>query len=436
LETVIPINLERMHLFGADINVCMMAEIDIKVQKTTIEQAVKALTKRHPLLTAGIFFDENNNAHYRLQRSRPISVDYYEEINGDEWKNWILHQNALLFDFENGPLLRIFAGVRDGKSTFALLGHHLLGDGLSFLYLLRDFLLALENNLPNEQITPRILTGAADFPRKAQMRGLTKVLVKSLNRAYRAKGKRYTTSDFTALHQRIHRTRQPNFCDFYLSKSETSALVKQCRQQDVTVNEAITAAFMSARQNAGNTSDYLGIACSVRNEVKNAPGESMGNFVSGISVSAEYNREISFWDNARRLQSLLSLRLKDSKQRMVALAFLDLLDKNLIDSMNFFPVEENITKPTKIVCGKLCGTPYDRGLGVSNLGKHEFVYNTFRVVNCLFIPPLFFQNDFIVSALTINSRLAICLRYIGAELTAEMVERQFQNAKELLFSES
>jgi len=43
-------------------------------------------------------------------------------------------------------------------------------------------------------------------------------------------------------------------------------------------------------------------------------------------------------------------------------------------------------------------------------GKHEFVYNTFGVVNSL--------------------------RYIGAELTAEMVEGQFQNAKELLFSES
>ena len=432
MDKIIPIQLERTHLFSADINVSTMVEIDRTIEKENVEEAIDAVLQRHPLLSSVIRRDDDGNAFYHLNCSKPFHIDFHKDAE-ISWEDWFMQQIEKTFDFENGPLLRLLVLFKEKSTVFVFVGHHLLGDGLSFLYLSRDFLMALERNLAKEVKFPLLLQKSL-LPSYAKLRFLPALLAKKLNKDFQSSQKRYSLEEFKILQKSVFRSRQPSLAGFSFTKEETARLIAQCHKAEVTVNEALTTAFLYARKKAGNPSDYLGISCNIRNEIKVDPEDSMGNFVSGISISVQYDKTIDFWENAKRLQNILSPKLKSPRQRLLAMSFLAALNHDLIDSVNFVSVEKTPHKSTKILCDRLCGNPYDRGLGISNLGKHYLAFKTFQITDFLFLPPLFGQNDFIVGAITVNDHLFLCLRYIGSELSRSMVDKQYLDAKEILLS--
>jgi hypothetical protein len=89
-----------------------------------------------------------------------------------------------------------------------------------------------------------------------------------------------------------------------LSESQTTELVQRCRDEKVTVNSALTAAFVGAPQIVQGRSNELSstvIAGDLRSRLPKPAGEEMGYFAAGISLDYSYDEKKGFWENARRL---------------------------------------------------------------------------------------------------------------------------------------
>lgn len=338
------------------------------------------------------------------------------------------------FDFQNGPLLKMLVIRSKGHTTFTVLGHHLLGDGISYVYFMRDFLAALDNHLDDIQLLPPIIQNASALPREGRLGWLMKVLTKKLNRDYKKSGKQFTYNDYDSMYETYNRSKVPSMCLFSFTADETQELIDLCHSHHVTVNEAITTAFVSARKNAGIKSDYLGVSCSIRDEMTVNPKESMGNYVAGTAVSACYDDSLDFWTNARNIGDLLNSKLKKPGKRLIALSLLDAIDDSLIDAMNFAGFGGYRNSTAQKLCDILCGVPADEGLGISNLGKFKMCFTQFSVEKMWFVPPLFASSDFIVGVLTLNHEMSFCLRYSASKQEEDSIIKLFEEAKSRLLT--
>lgn len=432
MSDYIRINTEREHIFSPDIHVGIAAKINTSIDNDRIYDAIKALYHRHPLLTATIIFDEKNTAYYKLYSSKPIQIEFVESEDPLIWKSWMADTNHKPFDFQNGPMLKMLVIRSKGHTIFAVLGHHLLGDGISFVFFMRDFLAALDNHLDDMQLFPPIIQNALSLPAKGRLGWLMKVLAKKLNRDYRRSGKQFTYNDYYSLYETYNLGKNPSMCLFSLNTDETQRLIDLCRLHRVTVNEAITAAFVSARKDAGIKSDYLGVSCSIRAEMTVNPKEGMGNYVSGIALSANYDDSLDFWTNSRNIGNLLNTKLKKTRKRMIALSLVDAIDDSLIDAVNFAGFGGYRNPTAQKLCDILCGVPADKGLGISNLGKFKMDFEQFSVEKMWFVPPLFASSDFIVGVFTLNNEMNFCLRYSASEYEKDAISNLFEKAKSRL----
>jgi|AGTN01.1.fsa_nt_gi Uncharacterized protein containing a NRPS condensation (elongation) domain len=432
MENNILINTERYLLFAPDIHVGIGAKIGVKITGGQISEAIRLSCLRHPLLTSTIRFDSENRAFYALGTSRPIVPEYIEaEDFGSIALSWMNGKNRAPFDLENGPLLRILLVRSNNETCVFMLGHHILGDGLGYVNLLKDFLGFLDGKASAVELIPPIIRSEADFPKKTGLRLILKPGLKFLNSKYEKSGKSYNLEDYRILYQKLIDSRGPAAFFSELTEEETSKIIKNCKARGVTVNEGITAAFASAREEIGGLSRYIGIAVDARKDLTTKPLDCMGNFVSGIAVKDfRYDNNLDFWENAIVLKNLTEEILKNKRRRLAALTFLNAFGDGLKDAINFYPFEENPNKIVKSFAPRFYPEKF-KGLGVSNLGKQSFDYS-FPVSNAFFIPPLFASGDLIAGIITVNGRMSVCLRYGSKEISPETVKRIYDRAIKLL----
>lgn len=234
------------------------------------------------------------------------------------------------------------------------------------------------------------------------------------------------------MYQNYNHRKIPELLTFSLNKEETQTIIDNCHKNNITVNEAITTAFFAARMSLCINSNYLCVSCDVRKDIRPNPKESMGNFVSGISLNAGYDGSIYFWQNAHQMKNKLNAKLKNIKKRFIALAWVDALDDSLIDAINFAGFGGYKNKAAQKLCDILCGVPADKGLGVSNLGKFTCEFEKFSLTEIYFVPPLFASNDFIAAVFTVNEKMYFSLRYAAAEISDSKAANIFNKAKAYL----
>jgi NRPS condensation-like uncharacterized protein len=429
---MIRINTEREHIFSPDIHVAVSSTVNTVISNAQVSDAVKAVCRRHPLLSGTIFIDEKDIAYYRLNSSEPVEINYSENNNALYWHKWIIESNRTAFDLRHGPLLRILVERLSASTTITALGHHLLGDGKSYFYLMRDILMSLDGRLNDEILTPPVIQDSSALPSGAQLGLLPKLLAEKLNHDFRKSRKRFLYSEYTGLHQKYSNEKIPALLTFSLSREETRNVIDSCHHHGVTVNEAISTAFFAARKNSGVTSDYLGVSCDVRDGITPSPKESMGNFVSGISIEADYRNDIGFWENAEIMGKRLRTKLQSTSKKYIALAWADALDDVLLDAVNFVGFGAYKNRTAQKLCDIICGVPADEGLGISNLGRFNCFFNTFALEEISFVPPLFAADDFIVGVITVDHIMRFCIRYAAAKMSEDHAEDIYYKAKSCL----
>jgi NRPS condensation-like uncharacterized protein len=176
----------------------------------------------------------------------------------------------------------------------------------------------------------------------------------------------------------------------------------------------------------------LGVAVNTRNELETEPYHCMGNYVTGISANVNIP-DGSFISNAKNIAAILRKQLSNPKARHLIVNFLGEFDTDLVESI-MFASYGNYHLPVSKKIGELIREGLDKkGLGISNLGRHEFNnYNTLQLLDMQFIGPAFPANLVSVSIITVNGRLTICLGYNETEIKSDMIKKIYERAVDLL----
>jgi hypothetical protein len=429
-----PILNERLFLRSPSINVCFRAILKGTFDKTHFEEAMQKVYIRHPFLNSSIETDNYNNAWF-IQKDGGIAIEYYQS-NETDWQSWYKKADGVPFDLLRGPLVKI--GVIFGNTIeIIIVGHHIIGDGIAYLNLVNDVLLALDNNLdPTPQIPP---FEPADryFKKTMLLDYLTKSYANELNEEWRKNRVRFSEHDYRTFFEQYRNKYVPNLCMASMEEADVKKLLEKCASNGLTVNEIIASAFSVAilelSNKYPNKAIRLGVAASIRDELVSKPHHCMGNCVTGISVKAYYDPSANFIANAQAIAATLQEQLTNLKNRHLAVHFLNEFDKDLIES-TMFAAYGNLNHPVSKKLAELIGEQLDdKGIGISNLGRHDFNhYEHFKIIDIQFIAPAFPANVLTVGAITVNNKLNVCLRYNETEINADMITAIANKALELL----
>lgn len=424
---------ERLHLRSPNINVCFKADIIGDFTEDDFRHAVDAVAMRHPMVNCVVRHDDTGDVWYLPEKSK-IGIEYYSGVGISAWREWYEKIDSIPFDFEHGPLVKIGVFRNDNTAVIVIIGHHILGDGLGYLNLFKDVLLSLDGKL---NTMPMLPPEQAILKQKTKIGILSGYFGKKLNKSWQKNAKSFSHDDYIEF---FNAYRQKNPPCMYLGSMDGikfTKLLAACKQNNVTVNEAIATAFTAALQNTDKR--YMGkqirfgCAASIRDELETSASDCMGNFVTGIATTVCYDNDKPFAENAKMIGLNLRKKLTNPKTRYLVLNFLSLLDKDFIESA-LFATYGNYDNPVSKKLGELLGEQnHDKGIGVSNLGRQKTVdYNNITVSGITFIPPAFPANLINIGVMTINNYMGFCLRYSESDISDGMVERIYQMAVTLL----
>jgi NRPS condensation-like uncharacterized protein len=158
-----------------------------------------------------------------------------------------------------------------------------------------------------------------------------------MNRKWFEDSEFFDMEDYLVLNTTYWENFHHGFFSVELTENETSALVTRCRKENVTVNSALTAAFVGAQSFVEGDKPYhsaLAIGVSLRDRIPNPPGEGMGYYAGAIQLKFKYNKKKSFWDNARSLH--MKTRSKFTNKDLFGdILNWQYLDPTILDAINF-----------------------------------------------------------------------------------------------------
>jgi len=426
------ISTERIFLRSPNINVCFRMVIAGIIDKNKFNTVMDSVCKKHPLIKCSIEIDKNHKAWF-VPNTAQLEIEYYKSEELSDWQDWYTKKDNKPFDFLNGPLVKFCLIENPDKTEIILLGHHVIGDGVGYLNLVKDILLALDNRLETTpEITPikKEKTGKSPFI-------LPKLAAIVFNAIWRKTRLCFSEDDYRAFFEQYRKTYVPKRHMHTINEADLKKIIEKCKKNKFTVNGIITAAFSAAlielTDNYPDSNIRIGVVANIRNELETKPNYCMGNYFTGVSVKAKYSPKNSFITNTKNISKRISDQLNNLKNRYLAINFLSAIDKDLLESI-VYGCYGNFPLPVSKKIGSIIGEGKGKNrLGISNLGHYEFSgYDTVKLLDMQFLSPTLPANLLSVSIITVNGKLNMFLLYNEVEMKDDVVELIYQRTMGLL----
>jgi NRPS condensation-like uncharacterized protein len=406
---------EITHLHSPNINVCFTARVDRTFTEAEANAAAQALVKRHPSLAYTVKTDADGNRYYDGGGGMEVSVlpscdliELYKRIDGEPY---VFHK----------PLVKLYLLNGENSSDIMLIGHHVVADGIGYINLLRDTFSALEGRLPVGTRELPENNAIADGGRGGFLLGL---FASGLNKKWAKQGRRFTEEEYYDFFAKYRAEYEPQILQKQIGDDFISRLHKACKDKNITVNEAICEAFSTAIfETQKRVSLRVGVAASIRSEMKTPAHNALGNFTTGVSVTVANSDEAT--EKIRR-------RLNAPKYRYQAVRLISALARPLTESVMYAAYggfDAPVSRKLANVLGECAG---DKSAGFSNLGIQQFKDYSFNVSDARFICPAFPQNFLTAGVMTIDNVLTFCLRYNTPETSHEEIEEIYDKASKHL----
>jgi NRPS condensation-like uncharacterized protein len=426
-----PLLNERLYLRSPSINVCFRTIIEGILDKSKIEKALETVCIRHPLLSSCVEIDNDNNA-WLVPKNEAIVIEYFRS-NEIDWQKWYKKTDNTAFDFSQNPLVK-FCVIFGTNTEIIILGHHIIGDGIGYLNLVKDILLALDNGLAKTAQMPPSEPTDKYFKETVLLDPGVHSFASGLNEEWKQNRICFSENDYLDFFEKYRKKYIPSLYMASIEGNNFKKLLEKAKLNGFTVNEIITSAFSVALMETLSKNEIrLGVAANIRNELVSEPNNCMGNFVTGISTKACYSPESDFFSNAKTITASINDQLKNVKNRHLVIHFLNEFDKDLIESIMFAAYgnfEHNVSKKLAELIGE---QSENKGLGISNLGRHDFAnYAIIKIVDIQFVGPAFPANLLTVGFISVNNKLNLCLRYNESEIKIETIKIICEKAIELL----
>jgi NRPS condensation-like uncharacterized protein len=296
--------LERLFSRSPYSIVTMVARIVGNVSKSMLMNAVSQVQQRHLSLRVRIVEDDDHVPWFTSEGVGEIPVEVVPRESDDHWIK--VHQEAIQipFEFDVRPPIRFILVQSPTISELIILCHHIICDGLSLAYLARDLMVHLGDPTRDVEVLPDPVPVDLDsMPEDVSLNGIVKFFINRINRKWDGNRIFFDRQDYRDLNEAYWANFEHQLLSIELSEAQTSALVARCRENGVTVNSALTAAFVGAQYIVQGDRPYhssIAVAAHLRDRLRRPVGQVMGFYAGIVMPKWKYNGRTGFWENARR----------------------------------------------------------------------------------------------------------------------------------------
>jgi hypothetical protein len=299
---------------------------------------------------------------------------------------------------------------------------------MSLAYLARDLMVFLGDPARKVEVLPAPPTLNLDnLPPDVAQSGVVKTLINRMNRKWAEERVFFDSEDYRILAKTYWDNYHHKVFSIELSEMETSALVDRCREENITVNSALTAAFSGAQSVVEGEKPYhakVVVGTNLRNarkfhkkiQPKFTNKNLFGDILNWLYLDPSMFEAMNF----KKLGGLVTSesiryeKLSDfSKQEDVVLR---LLQRDKIESLE----------------------KKHWGAAITNLGRLEFprTYGSLKLDRLIMQPggalPLVNVN-LVVGAVTCSGKLSLVVEYAEEAIDSSTIEKIKDKAMELLF---
>jgi len=296
--------MERLFTHSPFSTVTVVAPIHGTVTESMLRNAVSEVRLRHPNLRVRIREDDTGAPWFTSDGAGAIQIETLPRESDKHWIKVIQESCQLPFEFSTRPAIRFILVQSSARSELIVLCHHILCDGLSLAYLARDLMLHLGDPVREVDLLPDPVPIMRDnMPQEVSLNAIVRFLIKRINKKWKDEKVVFDQEDYRELSQAYWARYSHQMLAVELSEGQTSALVQRCRREGVTVNSALSAAFVGAQavvQGAKPYASSIGVAASLRDRLPRPAGEVMGFYAGVVTPKWKYDSGRGFWENARQ----------------------------------------------------------------------------------------------------------------------------------------
>lgn len=318
--------------------VTMVARIKGHVSEEMLRQAVDKAQQRHALLRVRIQDDWEHWQRFTSEGVEEIPIEIVPRRSADDWIKIHAEASRNPYEFESRPAIRFILIQSADASELIILCHHIICDGMSLAYLARDLMQYLGDPALEVEPLPAPPPITLDnLPADISQSRLARFLIGRMNKQWAEKSVYFDNQDYQALNRAYWDNYHHRLFTVELSEKETAALVTHCREERVTVNSALTAAFCGAQSLVEGRRPYqdsIVVAASLRDRLPDPAGEAMGMYAGGVELKWKYDHKQGFWQNARNFHGKIEPRYNNKALFANILNWL-YLDPTIFEAMNF-----------------------------------------------------------------------------------------------------
>jgi len=229
----------------APMNVVAIAAVRGAIELPRLHAALAAVQRRHPLLRVCVQVQADGPAFFSDRCAIPVVR--MARRSATHWQQVATAERNQPIAWDRPPLARLTVLQGPGEAELIFTLHHIISDGASAIYLIRDVLRAYGLRDAEDALDPLPLQPSFEDLMPERERGMA-----GLKRSARFLGQQAWA--FFGLRPRLLREqrsvpaakRWSTFVHQRLSQTETAALVASSRRQSVTVHSTLCAALLLA----------------------------------------------------------------------------------------------------------------------------------------------------------------------------------------------
>jgi hypothetical protein len=330
--------IERLFTRSPYSIVTMVARIKGSVSASMLRDAVSKVRLRHRNLRVRIVEDDEGAPWFASEGAKEIPVEIVPRESDDHWIRVVQQSCQVPFEFEAQPAIRFILIHSATTSELIILCHHILCDGLSLAYLARDLMVHLGD--PAREVEPLpdpVPIERDNMPEDVTANAVVRYLINRMNKKWEAEKVVFDQEDYQSLSRAYWMNYQHQVLSVELSEAQTSALVDRCRKEEVTVNSALSAAFVGAQtivQGERPFHSSIGVAGSLRDRLQRPAGEVMGFYAGLVRPKYKHDSNRGFWENARQFHRKVH-PLYTNKNLFQDPLMWCYLDPTIVEAINF-----------------------------------------------------------------------------------------------------
>lgn len=282
------------------VNCVFAVSIAGTIEWTILQQALAKVQARHPLLRVTIEEDRKGVPFFVSGKDiGAIPVRVVERTGEDDWQ-WIYREEwGKRFNLEQGPLARVVWIKGATVSELVIVCPHCICDGVSFVALMRELLLLLDNPEQtldaydsfydiHEYIPEKVLKNRRLHWKGVVMSGLAGMLLP-----------RKTPQPVSGENYLVH---------WRMDEEMTTRLMAACKQAKTSVHSALCIAFLQAWKEVRGKKARNKAICPVdiRRFVPEIKPDHMFAFAPIVDLTADEKAMGGFWSRAQLLKKQLA----------------------------------------------------------------------------------------------------------------------------------